>query len=368
MLEELLYSISSDIAPYGDMQTVASIDEALEVLGDGEIDLLVCEASISNNYAALTLLKELQVSEIKLSTAVLSDSADKNLASEILGYRVSDFIVTPFQADKLHLRLNKLVASRRDGSTSTQTVSLDVHLANFTSNLNHFRRLAYANISTPKVADLEVEPSIKQLSRHWDNDPILVGQLIRLANIKTVAAENETTNSLLEAIAVLGVDTAINLAEGWELANKHFSLDEELQKRIEQYTQHAISLSQKAAKLAKAARVDITSCYTAGMLMHLGEYAVLASLQNFINHGGSIDSAQIDQSLRNYASEYAHKIKAHWRLPLALRQCIGAIYKLPDRSLTKDLVVMRLAALKTRGQTKSDEYKRLTRLMGASGR
>ena len=65
----------------------------------------------------------------------------------------------------------------------------------------------------------------------------------------------------------------------------------------------------------------------------------------------------------HHSSQLANRLKAHWRLPIALRELIGACYALPPGNTRRDTVVMRLACAELLG-AEAQEIERLRRLAG----
>lgn len=65
-----------------------------------------------------------------------------------------------------------------------------------------------------------------------------------------------------------------------------------------------------------------------------------------------------------WAKEYGNKLKIQWKLPIELRDMIGAVHYLADGTVKRERLIMRAAALKTEGQEDSEEYLTLKRRIG----
>jgi hypothetical protein len=65
-----------------------------------------------------------------------------------------------------------------------------------------------------------------------------------------------------------------------------------------------------------------------------------------------------------FSSPFAIAIKARWQLPMALRDLIGACYALPNNSVKRAAVLMRLAACELAPAPDSNDQARLRRLAG----
>ena len=70
------------------------------------------------------------------------------------------------------------------------------------------------------------------------------------------------------------------------------------------------------------------------------------------------------QALGQFSSPFAIAIKARWQLPMALRDLIGACYALPNNSVKRAAVLMRLAACEQDPLADSKDQARLRRLAG----
>lgn len=68
--------------------------------------------------------------------------------------------------------------------------------------------------------------------------------------------------------------------------------------------------------------------------------------------------------MAEWSQEYGNRLKVQWKLPLSLRELIGAVHFLPKDSTREDRLVMRAAALMAAGQESEDECQRLLRRIG----
>ncbi|PZP77668.1 MAG: hypothetical protein DI592_16760 [Stenotrophomonas maltophilia] len=96
--------------------------------------------------------------------------------------------------------------------------------------------------------------------------------------------------------------------------------------------------------LAERLKVDAELCYTAGLLHRLGDLAVLRSLQDWRNAAGALDELSIDSSLQRHSAGFGGAMRTRWRLPLDLRQLIGAAYQLGSGVYSREALIMNLAA------------------------
>ncbi|MNE77187.1 hypothetical protein D3C80_1734840 [compost metagenome] len=96
----------------------------------------------------------------------------------------------------------------------------------------------------------------------------------------------------------------------------------------------------------------------------MGELCVLYLAQAWEKRGHHLGEAQVAQALGQFSSPFAIAIKARWQLPMALRELIGACYALPNNSVKRAAVLMRLAACEQDASVDSDAQARLRRLAG----
>ncbi|WP_319823017.1 MULTISPECIES: hypothetical protein [unclassified Marinobacter] len=73
----------------------------------------------------------------------------------------------------------------------------------------------------------------------------------------------------------------------------------------------------------------------AGVLSRLGELAVLKVLNQFSTEGGSLSTSEVQQCIGKWSQDYGNRLKVHWKLPLSLRDMIGAVHFLPKDSAEK---------------------------------
>ena len=83
----------------------------------------------------------------------------------------------------------------------------------------------------------------------------------------------------------------------------------------------------------------------AGLLSRLGELAVLKVLNQHIGAGGSLGENEAEQALNQWSQAYGNRLKVQWRLPLGLRELIGAVHFIPGDCTRDERLIMRAAAM-----------------------
>ena len=123
-------------------------------------------------------------------------------------------------------------------------------------------------------------------------------------------------------------------------------------------------MAKEAQRLAIGLKKPPIPFQKAGLLSRLGELAVLKVLNQFLAAGGSLKADEAERVLAEWAQSYGNRLKVQWRLPLGLRELIGAVHFLPNDSTREDRLIMRAAALVAGGQQNSEACRRLLRRLG----
>jgi HD-like signal output (HDOD) protein len=137
-----------------------------------------------------------------------------------------------------------------------------------------------------------------------------------------------------------------------------------LRELAENYRDRASAVGREAQKIAIALGKRSLEFQTAGLLSRMGELAVLSILEQYSREGGMLAQNEIERALSEWAQQYGNRLKIQWRLPMAMRQMIGAVHFLPRAGVRQDLLIMRLAGLlsdEVKGET---EVSRLLRMLG----
>jgi DNA-binding response OmpR family regulator len=97
-----------------------------------------------------------------------------------------------------------------------------------------------------------------------------------------------------------------------------------------------------AAWLADELALDARRCYTAGLLHNVGELALLRCLQRWLDAGGPLSDAELQQAMAERAPGFGSALRIRWRLPLALRELIAAAYALGSGVFSREALVLHL--------------------------
>jgi len=217
-----------------------------------------------------------------------------------------------------------------------------------------------------QLRDTAAAPStLEQLGETWQQDPAVQARLIAAANSSLYNNTGKPCVSLPDAVQRLGAATALNLIQGLALRPVASLQDADLRTLGQDLMQTQLDLLNRVGVLAKACQLDPTPLHSAALLQRMGELAVLQQAQIWRNQGLPLSEEQLQQALRQYSGELANRLKADWRLPIGLRELIGACYGLTPGTSRREPILMRLASLELQS-INGQEVQRLRRLAGLS--
>ncbi|WP_228263802.1 HDOD domain-containing protein [Marinobacter shengliensis] len=308
--------------------------------------------------SGLDLVKRVRAGDRDVPIVMVSGRSDRESVLRAAHHGISGYITKPLDVQLLHERLTKLVPAGDSGHGSA-----DEYLK---ESLNSVVQLP-TDIDPIDVLDLigrQQELSPAQLAERWREDAALTARLLDVANSSSFRRTGKPVESLRDAISNMGVAMALNqaLALALDVAGKIDSPD--LQAQARAFHDMALQVSREAQKLAIRLGKSPSLFQQAGLLSRLGEMAVLKVLNQFTAEGGSLNGAEVEQCIGQWSQDYGNRLKVQWKLPLSLRDMIGAVHFLPKDSTREDRLVMRAAALIAGGQSDSDECQRLLRRIG----
>lgn len=361
LVGELLETVVAGINHGASVSLARSLAEAKRLLEKNRYDLYLVDWQLPDG-SGLELVKRVRASDAEVPIVMVSGRTDRESVLQAAHYGISGYITKPLDIELLHQRLSKLV-SASTSETEKETETVREFLA---ASLNDVVQLPTA-IDPGEVLGLigrQQELSAAQLAERWREEVALTARLLDVANSSSFRRTGKPVNSLREAINSLGVPMVLNqaLALSLDVANK---LDNPALKEVaKKHHDTALQVAREAQRIAISLNQPPTLLQEAGLLSRLGEMAVLRVLSQFCTHGGSLDQAEIDRSMTEWSQEYGNRLKVQWKLPLALRELIGAVHYLPKDSTREDRLVMRAAALSAAGQQGGDECQRLLRRIG----
>jgi HD-like signal output (HDOD) protein len=116
--------------------------------------------------------------------------------------------------------------------------------------------------------------------------------------------------------------------------------------RLAELASSAWDSAQRSAELARwlagELNLDAELCFTAGLLHNIGELALLRSLQDWQDAGGTLRDEDIHTNFQQRAAGFGSALRIRWRLPFGLRELIAAFYNLGSGVFSREALVLNL--------------------------
>ncbi len=358
LVGELLETVVAGIHQGAAVSLARSLAEARQIVdGGGGYQLYLIDWQLPDG-SGLELVKRVRAHDADVPIVMVSGRSDRESVLRAAHHGISGYITKPLDVQLLHERLTKLVPVEAAAHGSA-----DEYLK---ASLNSVVQLP-ADIDPADVLDLigrQQELSPAQLAERWREETALTARLLDVANSSSFRRTGKPVESLRDAISNMGVAMSLNqaLALSLDVAGKINTPD--LQAQARAFHDMALRVAREAQKLAVRLGKAPTLFQQAGLLSRLGELAVLKVLNQFSVEGGSLSSSEVEQCLGQWSQDYGNRLKVQWKLPLNLREMIGAVHFLPKDSTREDRLVMRAAALIAGAQSESEDCQRLLRRIG----
>nr|WP_256836018.1 HDOD domain-containing protein [Pseudomonas oleovorans] len=360
-IADLLKQIVLSLCPGAQVDCQSRVGDALAAWKRQAAQLVIADWHLPDGNGT-QLLEAVRQRSQDIPLVMVTARADRDSVLAIRPLNISAFISKPFQVPKVIASLQPLLAN-------AQSIAGEVdHAGDF---LQQLARLTDDALELPlreslyqRLRDVpQPFDNLQQLGDLWQNDPAVHARLIAAANSGNYNSAGQPCVTLNEAVQRLGQATAINLVQGLALRPQAVLSDPELQRQGDAHFVHALRLRKRIAELARSSRVDPAPLHSAALLQRMGELALLDQAQRWRSAGRELDEQTLNTALQRHSSQLANRLKAHWRLPIALRELIGACYALPPGNTRRDTVVMRLASAELLG-AEAPEIERLRRLAG----
>tara|TARA_R110001599_G_scaffold258750_2_gene459002 strand:- start:143 stop:1294 length:1152 start_codon:yes stop_codon:yes gene_type:complete len=361
MIGDLLGTIVASACPGVKIGLFSLLEQALRSWQQQRANLIITDWNLPDG-SGLDLIREVRRTSADTPVLMISGRADRNsiLAAAHLG--ISGYISKPFQVDALHKRLTELMptltAQKRGASSLYEKME---------AACNSAIQLP-GQIDTGDVLALmekRDELDATMLAERWKQVPALSAKMLDVANSASFRRSGTAVKTPREAISTIGVAMALNqaLALSLDIAGKLACPRLAERARLEQ--EQALRIAEAARTLAKKVGENPAPYYTAGLLSKAGELAALKVLQNQCDESGEPpEFEQIDSAITYWAEKLGNRIKVQWRLPLDLRELIGAVYFLSRSNVSRSKLVMRAAALMAAEQIEGPECRTLLRRLG----
>ncbi|WP_328189652.1 HDOD domain-containing protein [Marinobacter sp. OP 3.4] len=356
---ELMETLVSGLFSHARIQTFRNLADARASLDQISPDLVVCEWDLPDGRG-LDLVRAVRQRDRDVPVLMLSARADRDKVMAAARFRIQGFVPKPFSANAMQQRLQALLP---------RTLPDGPH-ASFEAMLRKARdtQVYLPTGLDPNSVMALVEQadtlSTADLAREWRTETALTVRLLDVANSSAFRRTGEPCSNLREAITLLGVRMSLNHALAQSLDIAHQLSDPYLREQATEQSRKSLELAELASTMARKLGLDPSPCFTAGLLHRIGELAVISTAQQFIASDGALDDDEIELALRQWSGPLGNQLKVAWRLPLPLRNLIGACYMLPRGASERSKVVIRATWLLCNGLERSEECVRLLGRLG----
>ncbi|MFK3816311.1 HDOD domain-containing protein [Pseudomonas sp. NPDC089407] len=340
MLSEMLLSVRCDAR----LQVCADGSQALSALA-GKPDLIIAARELAG-IDGLDLLRKVRAKGSGLPFILMSNRSDSASVREALPLHPTAYLSKPLNLDNLRKRLEELLLAV--GEEIACPVPPLQAGASLPAYLEQRRATADGG---PLLADVQVaikralNPqglNLKVLEEEVRKDPQVTAVLIAAANSAALHRE-APVQTLLQALNKLGSTQSMNLILGMTLKRSARLSDPLLAEHAARYWDLSLHTAEYGRTLARMLELDEGRCYCAGLLHCLGDLAVLRCLQEWRLAGGELDEDKVQLSLNEFGAAFGSALRTRWRLPLALRELIAAIYQLGGGVYSREILAMNLA-------------------------
>ena len=280
----------------------------------------------------------------RLPCVLISERTDAISVRAVLPLAPAAYLGKPYDLDDLRQRLDKLLPRSAGGIGRARQV--DAGLDSFLERM----RLNNRGAPLSEAAHAAIESLLAGQSDLAEEhaalvcDPQVTARVISFVNSHG-PQQDQPSQTLEQALLRLGNKRSQELLGQLASQRNARLADPRLAAQAVKLTNQALYGAELAAWLARRLQLDARLCYTAGLLQNIGELALLRTLQDWLDGGGELDEAELQRHLAERAAGYGSALRARWRLPLGLRQLIGAYYALGAGALSREALVLNLVRL-----------------------
>ena len=254
------------------------------------------------------------------------------------------YLAKPFNAEQLRQRLLGIVGNVAANETASAAPllvdSLDEYLNAVREEGQGAPLLASVRDSVSQCLNGD-DSDLRELEEVFARDPQITARLIAAAN-SAAQHQGAPCQTLSQALPRLGMARTLNLVLGMAVQRNAQLSDP----RLAELASSAWDSAQRSAELARwlagELNLDAELCFTAGLLHNIGELALLRSLQDWQDAGGTLRDEDIHTSFQQRAAGFGSALRIRWRLPFGLRELIAAFYNLGSGVFSREALVLNL--------------------------
>ena len=358
LIAELLETVVAGLYSGVSVVLAATLGEAFSQVESNQFDLYIADRNLPDG-SGLELVKKIREQDRNVPIVMVSGRSDRDSVLQAAHYGINGYMTKPLDVATLHERLGKLLKV----DEATEVPDLETLLRDSIEDVIQLP----SDVDPADILDLmsrQGDLSAAQLAERWREETSLTARLLDVANSSSFRRSGKPVESLRDAIGSLGVPLALNQALALSLDVSNKLQHEVLHELAKTHHERALLVAKEAQRLAIRLKKQPVMLQKAGLLSRLGELAVLKVLNQYVVAGGEITAAEAERSLNGWAQAYGNRLKVQWRLPLAVRDLIGAVHFLPNDCTREERLIMRAAAMIAGGKQGSEECRRLLRRIG----
>jgi len=360
LLADLLETIIAGVYPTASISVTDKLGVATEQWLKHGADLMVIDWNLPDG-SGLDLVKTVRKVDEITPLLMVSGRSDRDSVVAAAHYGINGYITKPFSVELVRQKLAVLINPEK----IARDVELDLDRL-LEASIDMVIQLP-TSIDPASVLELmaqKQELSPVRLVELWSGEVALVSRILDVANSASFQRSGEPVGNIRNAIGTIGLDMALQHALAMSLDVSGHLQDKRLAAKAKDFLDMVEDVAREARQLAGDLRLDPSEFHSAGLLSRIGELAVLKVLQQFVDGGGKLVDEQIESALQKWPQAYGNRLKVQWRLPIQLRNLVGAVHMLTRDTTSESALVMRAAALRARGEHSSPECQRLIRRLG----
>lgn len=358
LIAELLETVVAGLYSGVSVVLAETLGEALIQVENNRFDLYIADRNLPDG-SGLELVRQVRQLDRDVPIVMVSGRSDRESVLQAAHYGIDGYMTKPFDVANLHERLGKLLKVDQ----TSETPDLETLLRD---SLEEVIQLP-SDVDPSDILELigrQGDLSAAQLAERWREEASLTARLLDVANSSSFRRSGKPVETLRDAIGSLGVPLALNQALALSLDVSSKLKHESLRELAKAHHEAALHVAKEAQRLAIRLKKQPVLLQKAGLLSRLGELAVLKVLNQYAAAGGEIEAAAAEKILEDWAQAYGNRLKVQWRLPLGVRELIGAVHFLPNDCTREERLIMRAASLLASGEQDSAECRRLIRRIG----
>lgn len=361
LMADLLETVVAGLHPALRIFQAPGVSDAHRLRESQSLELYIIDWTLPDG-SGLALLRDIRAVDKQVPVVMITARADRESILKAAHYGISGYISKPFDVEMLHNRLLGMIGDKLPPATSNRTLA--EHLSEgLESGIHVSGRLDVGGILS--LLERASDISGGQLADRWQKEVALCARLLEVANRSSFRRTGEPVSSVRDAISVMGVPMALSQALAMALNVASDFTTDSLRDCAARFQSQAEAVAAEAQKIALAMGKRGPEFQTAGLLSRVGELAVLKVVDQFMQDGGgSVGEDELETALKEWSQRYGNQLKVQWRLPLELRQMIGAVHALSRENVTQKHLVMRAAGLMAGPGDKHPDCSKIMRHLG----